>query len=200
MANFDLLNNFGNLSSAPIHVSDSLASTSRLTNYLPASLSLDILVNKPRQASVSYIQSRPSTSFVPASISSQYPQTQAFSQPAYTSTHVRQPVDNQFISTPPLGQTSTYVPGFSNFRYDNMFLPRPEFSKYSGNSFEFKAFINNFESHIEPRVQDQKCFSIFLLSTVLTQCDREYNTLLLKEINAITLLSKDFTKNTVHLG
>ena len=127
VTNFDSLNNFGN-SSSPIHVvSDSLASTSRLTNYLPASLSLDTLVNKPRQASVSYIQSRPSTSFVPASISSQFTQTQAFSQPAYTSTHVRQPVDNQFISAPPLGQTSTYDLDFQISVMTTCFYHAPNF-------------------------------------------------------------------------
>jgi len=36
-------------------------------------------------------------------------------------------------------QQSSYMPGRGN--YDSMFLPRPEFSKYSGDPLEYKSFI-----------------------------------------------------------
>ena len=36
--------------------------------------------------------------------------------------------------------------------YDELFLPRPEFKKFNGNPSEYKSFISNFETHVEPRV------------------------------------------------
>ena len=48
-----------------------------------------------------------------------------------------------------------------------MFLPRPEFSKFSGDPLEFKSFINNFEIHIEPRIQDER----MKFSLLLQHCD-----------------------------
>ena len=44
-----------------------------------------------------------------------------------------------------------------------MFLPRPEFPKFKGNPFEFKSFLNNFETHLEPRVQDERTLFCLLL-------------------------------------
>ena len=44
-----------------------------------------------------------------------------------------------------------------------MFLPRPEFPKFYGNSLEFKSFFNNFEMHIEPRVCDERMLFCLLL-------------------------------------
>ena len=43
-----------------------------------------------------------------------------------------------------------------------MFLPRPEFPKFKGNSLKFKSF-NNFETHLEPRVQDERTLFCLLL-------------------------------------
>ena len=51
--------------------------------------------------------------------------------------------------------------------YDGMFLPRPEFPKFSGDPLEFKSFINNFEIHIEPRIQDER----MKFSLLLQHCD-----------------------------
>ena len=45
-----------------------------------------------------------------------------------------------------------------------MFLPRPEFPKFSGDPLEYQAFMQNFETHVEPRVSDQRA-----LFTLLTQ-------------------------------
>ena len=44
----------------------------------------------------------------------------------------------------------------NSVNYDSLFLPRPEFPKFSGDPLEYKAFMNNFETHIEPRVRDEK--------------------------------------------
>ena len=46
-------------------------------------------------------------------------------------------------------------PGFTPHSYsacDELFLPWPEFKKFNGNHLEFKSFITNFETHVEPRV------------------------------------------------
>ena len=58
-----------------------------------------------------------------------------------------------------------YQPWLYNVDYDSMFLPRPEFPKFKGDPLEFKSFLNNFETHLEPRVHMNElrfasCFSI----------------------------------------
>ena len=50
--------------------------------------------------------------------------------------------------------------------YDDLFLPHPELSKFSGDPLEFKLFISNFETHVESRLQDQKA----LLSLLVQHC------------------------------
>ena len=47
--------------------------------------------------------------------------------------------------------------------YDELFLPRPEFKKFNGNPLEFNSFLINFETHVEPRVHDQKMLFCLLL-------------------------------------
>ena len=37
-----------------------------------------------------------------------------------------------------------------------MFLPRPEFPKFSGDPLEYQAFMQNFETHVEPLFQIPK--------------------------------------------
>ena len=69
---------------------------------------------------------------------------------------------NELSCMPYPGQQSSYVPGRPS--YDSMFLPRPEFPKYSGDPLEYSSFINNFETHVEPRVKDQN-----MLFCLLTQ-------------------------------
>ena len=56
-----------------------------------------------------------------------------------------------------------YQPWVYNVDYDSMFLPRPEFSKFNGNPHEFKSFLNNFETHLEPRVRDERTLFCLLL-------------------------------------
>ena len=43
-----------------------------------------------------------------------------------------------------------------------MFFPRPEFPKFYGNLLEFKCF-NNFKTHIDPRVNDERTLFCLLL-------------------------------------
>ena len=56
-----------------------------------------------------------------------------------------------------------YQPWLYNVDYDSMFLPRPEFPKFKGNPLEFKSFLNNFETHLEPRVHDERTLFCLLL-------------------------------------
>ena len=72
-------------------------------------------------------------------------------------------VGNHVTNAPFAGRYSSYTPGCSYLKYDSMFLPRPEFPKYSGDPLEFKAFMNNFETHIEPRICDQKALFCLLV-------------------------------------
>ena len=47
-------------------------------------------------------------------------------------------------------------------KYDNLFLPRPELSKFSGDPLEFKLFISNFKTHVESRLQDQRALCLLV--------------------------------------
>ena len=44
-----------------------------------------------------------------------------------------------------------------------MFLPRPEFPKFVENPLEFKSCLNNFETHLEQRVHDERTLFCMLL-------------------------------------
>ena len=57
----------------------------------------------------------------------------------------------------------------NSVNYDSLFLPRPEFPKFSGDPLEYKAFMNNFETHIEPRVRDEKT----LICLLLQHCSKD---------------------------
>ena len=48
-------------------------------------------------------------------------------------------------------------------KYDDLFLPRPKLSKFSGDPLEFKLFISNFETHVESRLQDQRALLCLLV-------------------------------------
>ena len=92
---------------------------------------------------------------------------------------------DQALTAPLAGSYATYAPGCNYLKYDSMFLPRPEFPKYSGDPLEFKAFINNFETHIEPRVLNQKALFCLLLQHCVNfekkriqHCSNRYQTLL----------------------
>ena len=85
-------------------------------------------------------------------------------QDSYAQAHVNRYANNQSTREPICGQYSTYTPGCNYLKYDGMFLPRPEFSKFSGDPLEYQAFMQNFETNVEPRVSDQRA-----LFTLLTQ-------------------------------
>ena len=59
---------------------------------------------------------------------------------------------------PPPGFTPLLYPA-----YDKLFLPWPEFKNLKGNPLEFKSFITNFETRVEPRVQNKKMLFCLLL-------------------------------------
>ena len=58
------------------------------------------------------------------------------------------PTLQSYWSTQPYG----LQPQFRN--PDEWWLPRPEFPKFDGNPLNFRTFVNNFEKHIEARVND----------------------------------------------
>ena len=47
--------------------------------------------------------------------------------------------------------------------YDELFLPRPEFKRFNGNSLAYRAFISNFETHVQPLLNDQRMLFCLLL-------------------------------------
>ena len=51
----------------------------------------------------------------------------------------------------------------TNLSYESLFLPRPEFAKFSGDPLEFKIFLDNFETHVESRVTDQNTLFCLLV-------------------------------------
>ena len=52
----------------------------------------------------------------------------------------------------------------TNLSFDSLFLPRLEFSKFSGDPLEFKNFLSNFETtHVESRVTDQNTLFCLLV-------------------------------------
>ena len=57
------------------------------------------------------------------------------------------------------GQRTMCLPGRVN--YDSMFLPRPEFPKFSGDPLQYRTFITNFETHVESRIKDPKMLFCF---------------------------------------
>ena len=67
---------------------------------------------------------------------------------------------------PALSQYYPVIPFLSDYRqpsYDELFLPRPELKNFNGNPLEYKSFISNFETHVEPRVRNSKMLFCLLL-------------------------------------
>ena len=62
------------------------------------------------------------------------------------------------VIQPPPGFTPLSYP-----TYDELFLPRPKFKKFNGNPLEFKSFVTNFETYVEPRVQNKTMLFCLLL-------------------------------------
>ena len=72
-------------------------------------------------------------------------------------------------------------------KYDDLFLPRPELSKFSGDPLEFKLFISNFETHVESRLQDQRALLCLLVQhcTDPVKLKKRYN-IFLKQVKIVT--------------
>ena len=140
---------------------------------------------------ISFSNPNPSTSLTPSSEGTQFPTTSTgtkrvtFSQTAvstantsplgYEANRGTAPL-NEGASRPPLNvpqhlPTRSYSPFTNvpcqpwlyNVDYDSVFLRRPEFPKFNGNPLEFKPFLNNFETHLEPRVHDERTLFCLLL-------------------------------------
>ena len=98
------------------------------------------------------IQNRPSTSnFYPRTYPSDPPSTSFYN---LLPNPYNEQGRNPYYPTAPVLFPATY---------DNLFLPRPEFPKFTGDPLEFKSFINNFETYVEPRVSDEKTLLCLLL-------------------------------------
>ena len=135
----------------------------------------------------SFSNPNPSTLLTPSSVGTQFPtasmatkrvtfgQTANTSRSGYKANSGATPL-NEGASRPSLDApqhlptrsyspfTNTpYQPWLYNVDYDSMFLPRPEFPKFKGDPLEFKSFLNNFETHLEPRVHDERTLFCLLL-------------------------------------
>ena len=145
-----------NIGTAPVP-SNSISSNS--ASFFPELPSISD-VHGARSSHTSYSAQSSISTFMPSSVYTNCQQSQTSLQPECT--YSNNYASSQPKGVPPLRQYSSYVPGLDNLTYDNMLLPRPELPKYSGDPLEFKAFISNLETHIEPRVKDQKM--LFCLS------------------------------------
>ena len=145
----------------PTPVSSNSISSIYSVSFFPELTSISD-VHGTRSSHISYSAQSSISTFMPSSVYTNCQQSQTSRQPECT--YSNDYASSQPKSVLPLAQYSAYAPGFHDLTYDNMFLPRPELPKYSGDPLEFKAFISNFETHIEPRVKDQK-----MLFCLLTQ-------------------------------
>ena len=73
------------------------------------------------------------------------------------------PHESRAYPTRPTVQPPPGFTPFSYLSYDELFLPRPEFKKFNGNPLDFRLFITNFETHVEPRVHNKKMLFCMLL-------------------------------------
>ena len=76
-----------------------------------------------------------------------------------------EPKSNSFVN---YNRQSFPAPTFpfpwqTNLSYESLFLPQPEFAKFSGDPLEFKNFLGNFEAHVESRVTDQNTLFCLLV-------------------------------------
>ena len=75
-------------------------------------------------------------------------------------------VDLPYLGTEYYPKPNICLPGFAPLTYptyDELFLPRPEFKRFNGDPLAYKAFISNFETHLEPRLNGQRMlFYLFL--------------------------------------
>ena len=72
-------------------------------------------------------------------------------------------------NAPFAGHYSSYTPGCDYLKYDSMFLPRPEFPKYSGDPLEFKAFMNNLKRILSHGYPIRRHYFASLFNTALMQ-------------------------------
>ena len=74
--------------------------------------------------------------------------------------------DLPYLGTQHYPRPNIYPPGFAPHNYptyDELFLPPPEFKRFNGNPLAYRAFISNFETHVEPRLNDQRMLFCLLL-------------------------------------
>ena len=75
-------------------------------------------------------------------------------------------VDLPYLGTQYYPRPNICSPGFAPLNYptyDELFLPRPEFRRFNGNTLAYRAFIYNFKTHVEPRLNDQRMLFCLLL-------------------------------------
>ena len=93
----------------------------------------------------------------------------------------------------PVHLPGLYTPSAAN--YDSLFLPRPEFTKFSGDPLEFKTFMSNFETHVEPRVRDEKALFCLLLQHCTGEVKNRIEYLSTSETQPYTLAKQRLTKD-----
>ena len=90
------------------------------------------------------------------------------------------------------------VPGTIN--YDSLFLPRPEFPKFAGDPLEFRSFISNFETHVEPRIHDEQALICLLSQHCSKPVKISLNIIPLTIVGVTRWLNRDYKRSTVLLG
>ena len=115
-----------NIGSAPVSI-NSITSTNS-ASFFPELISIGD-EQGTISSHISYSAQSSISSFMPSSVNTNCQQSHISLQPECT--YSNDYASYQPKSVLPLGQYS-YAPGFDNLINDNMFLPRPELPKYSG--------------------------------------------------------------------
>ena len=76
--------------------------------------------------------------------------------------HSSNPTVKVPYSVNPYFANNYYQPWSQPMWYDDMYLPRPEFARFSGNPLQFRTFMNNVERHIATKVRDTNMLLCYL--------------------------------------